>query len=226
MDSVDVFENNGEPPLLRSSHTMSKTQIAYLLAGIAIGLRLASDWIFRQGGPFSYQLVQAFFLLLAIAFLAPQWHEVFLAKGRFRSALKIALWAAPIGLLMGIGDAILSYGRLYWPSWNQIILPIANNLFFPAVEELEFRGFALSWLFKKKIGKPLVIALIVTISSLAHAHRFWVIDLRAWFFVIALNLFWTWLVARTQCLWGGYIAHSLWNIFVGLPLYGLGINIR
>lgn len=160
---------------------MSKTQIAYLLAGIAIGLRLASDWIFRQGGPFSYQLVQAFFLLLAIAFLAPQWHEVFLAKGRFRSALKIALWAAPIGLLMGIGDAILSYGRLYWPSWNQIILPIANNLFFPAVEELEFRGFALSWLFKKKIGKPLVIALIVTISSLAHAHRFWVIDLRAWF---------------------------------------------
>ncbi len=206
--------------------TNSRVALAYALGGLAIALRMLSDWIFPRGGPLAYQLLQGGLLLGALLLLAPGLDRVFVKGGETRRALKIALWCAPAGLLIGLVDALISYGRPAWPSPDQLLVPIANNLFFPAVEELEFRGFALSWFLRKKVPVPASIAAITILSALAHAHRFWSIDPRAWFFLLALNLFWTLIVARTRSLWGGYAAHAAWNIFVLLPELGLGTNLR
>lgn len=200
--------------------------IAYTLAGVAIVLRLASDWIFPGGGPFLYQLLQAFLLLVALLFLWQHLETVFLRGGQTRLAIKIGLLGIPLGLMFGFGSARLEYVRPLWPSPAQLGFMVANNIFFSAVEELEFRGFLLSWLGKRKLSPVLIVLLVTTLAALAHAHRFWQGDIRSIAFTIAANAWWTWLVYRTRSIWGAWIAHSTWNIFVLLPVLGSATNIR
>lgn len=203
-----------------------RERIAFTLAGAAIILRMASDWIFPQGGPLTYQIIQAFLLLLAIIFIRQRLDLIFLRGGRIQLAIKLALLGIPLGLIFGLGDAWMEYGHPLWPSITQLIILVANNLFFPAVEELEFRGFLFSWLLRRNISPRSVILIVSILSALAHAHRFWQFDIRSIVFTISVNVWWTWIVYRTRSLWGAWIAHATWNISVLLPVLGSKVNIR
>ena len=191
--------------------------IAFVLAGTAIILRMLSDWIFPNGGPLNYQFLQAFLLFIALIFIWKHLEIVFLRGGNMRSAIRIGLLGIPLGFLFGLGGAWLEYGKPQWGSLSQIFFMVLNNLFFSAVEELEFRGFLMSWLRRRNISPILVIMIVTLIAALVHWHRFLQGDVRSIIITIAVNAWWTWLVYRTKSLWGGWIAHATWNIFVLLP---------
>ncbi len=210
---------------MRSTNEVHK-RTAFTLAGMAIVLRMASDWIFPQGGPLPYQLLQALLLLLALIFLRHSLDLIFLRGGQKQLAIRIGLLGIPLGLIVGLGTAWFEYGRPLWPSFIQMALLIANNLFFSAVEELEFRGFLLSWFSRRNMAPRIVILVVAVLATLAHAHRFLQFDIRSIAFTLAVNVWWTWIVYRTRSLWGAWVAHATWNIFVLLPVLGSGINIR
>lgn len=176
--------------------------MAFILAGAAIILRMASDWIFPRGGPLTYKIIQAFLLLLAIILIRQPLELIFLRGGRTQLAIKIGLLGIPLGLIFGFGDAWIEYGRPLWPGFSQLIIPVANNLFFPAVEELEFRGFLYSWLSRRNISPRSIILIVSILATLAHAHRFWQFDTRSIVITFAVNIWWTWIVYRTHSLWG------------------------
>lgn len=199
--------------------------VAYSLGLAAVALRLLSDWLFPRGGPLWYQIVQCALLVIALPFL-PRLDEVFLSASLLSTSIRLGLLGIPLGFFFGIVDAYLEYGHPIWPSLLQALGPIANNLFFSAVEELEFRGFLLSFLLKLGIRVRNAFTITVLIAFLAHAHRLWHPDLRALVFTLVLNVWWTWLVVRTRSLLSAWIAHASWNIFVVLPELGMGINIR
>ncbi len=55
----------------------NRVRIVFILAGAAIFLRMASDWIFPLGGPLTYQIIRASLLLLAIIFIRQLWNLFF-----------------------------------------------------------------------------------------------------------------------------------------------------
>ena len=199
--------------------------VAYFLGLAALGLRLLSDWFFPAGGPLWYQILQCALLITALPFL-PRLDEVFLSGGLLSASIRLGFLGIPLGLFFGLGDAFMEYGHPSWPSFLQTLGPIINNLFFSAVEELEFRGFLLSFLLKLRIHVRAAFTFTVLMALVAHAHRLWHPDLRALAFTLALNAWWTWLVLRTRSLFGAWVAHASWNIFVVLPELGRGGNIR
>ena len=56
----------------------TREKVSFSLAGIAVLLRMASDWLFPNGGPLWYQIVQAIFLGLALVGLWPRLEVVYL----------------------------------------------------------------------------------------------------------------------------------------------------
>ncbi len=198
----------------------------FALGGVAVLLRMASDWLFPRGGPLPYQLAQAAFLALGLALLWPRRERVFLAGGDLRASLRGALWAVPLGLAGGAALAYLRFHALLWPGPGQLLPPLANNLFFSAVEELEFRGFFLGWLTRRGVRPWRAIPLVALTHTLAHVHRLWSGDVAALAVTLAVTLWWTWLVVRTKSLWGAYAAHFAWNVLVLLPQLGSGLNLR
>ncbi|MFQ6104013.1 MAG: CPBP family intramembrane glutamic endopeptidase [Candidatus Glassbacteria bacterium] len=206
--------------------TSKRERLAFIFAAFAIILRMASDWIFATGGPLPYQLLQAFFLFISILILRHDLEVIYLRGGQIRLSIKWGLLAIPLGFIFGLGDAFLSYGRPLWPDLPEFCFMAANNVFFSAVEELEFRGFLLLWLMRKKISPTLIILIVALVASLAHSHRFLEFDIRSIVITIAVNAYWTWIVYRTRCIWGAWVAHATWNIFVLLPILGTSNNIR
>lgn len=208
------------------SRLAARRALAFGLAGAALALRLASDWLFREGGPLTYQLAQALLLAAGLLVLAPAHEVVFLRGGEFRRSVQLGLVAAPLGLAAGLGDALMELGGPRWPSPAAAVLPIANNLFFSAIEELEFRGFLLAWLLARRVRPALALVIVAALATLAHVHRLWAGDVRAVAFTAGLAAWWTWIALRTRSLWGAWVAHALWNVFVLLPELGLGRNLR
>jgi membrane protease YdiL (CAAX protease family) len=72
---------------------------------------------------------------------------------------------------MGMGMAWLRLGGPQWPTLGQTISPIANNVFFTAVEELEFRGFLLSFLLRAGMRSTGAVWLQAIVHTLTHIHR-------------------------------------------------------
>jgi membrane protease YdiL (CAAX protease family) len=208
-----------------NSNNLARKRIAFGLAWIAIILRMASDWIFPGGGPLYYQLIQAFFLLLAIAFL---WHElevIFLKGGNVKSSIHRGLWAIPFAIIGGLLLAYAKFGGPQLPTLAGALALIANNLFFPVVEELEFRGFFLSWLLEKRITPVYAIWLAAVVHLIAHIHLF--LQGNYLMAVVTLLVF-VWygsITVKTKSLWGAMIAHSSVDIFGFLPSAGSGTDI-
>ncbi|MFQ6094174.1 MAG: lysostaphin resistance A-like protein [bacterium] len=203
----------------------SKRRLALTFASVAIVLRMAGDWFFPAGGPLHYQLVQAIFLFFSILIL---WHHlemIYLRGGHLKLSILWGLLGIPAGLIFGLGDAWLSFGKPLWPDLSRLGFMVGNNLFFSAVEELEFRGFLLFWLFPKKISPTLVILIVALVASLAHSHRLLDFDIRSILITFAVNAWWSWIVCRTRCIWGAWVAHATWNIFVLLPVLGTVYNV-
>jgi membrane protease YdiL (CAAX protease family) len=203
-----------------------RANLGFTLGGVAVILRLASDWLFSQGGPFPYQLAQAALLALGLAVIWPRRDLVFVAGGDSRASLRRGLWAVPLGLVVGLVSARLRFGTLLWPGPGQLPVPLANNVFFCAVEELEFRGFFLGWALRRGLRPSWAIGVVAVTHTLAHMHRFWNADVVAIASTLAVTLWWTWLVARTRSIWGGYLAHLVWNVLLLLPELGGGVMIR
>ncbi len=61
-----------------------RNSMSFGLAGLAILLRIASDWLFPGGGPLPYQMLQAVLLIAALGVLHPNLDGVFLRGGRVR----------------------------------------------------------------------------------------------------------------------------------------------
>ena len=147
---------------------------------------------------------------------------VFLKGGDPRKAISVGLLILPVGLLAGLGIAFVQLGGPHWVSLGQAMTIIANNFFFPAVEELEFRGFLLGWMVHHKMRLSLAIWLVAAIHALAHPH-YLLQGNYVFFFAILLVFAWLgWVTIRYKSLWGAYIAHAVWNIALFLPL----ANIR
>ncbi len=202
--------------------TAGRERLAFGLAAIAILLRLASDWVFPAGGPFGYQLLQAVLLLLAVIALSPHLEVIFLRNGNARGSIREGLLAVPLGLLMGLGLSWLRFGGLHGPTFDQAVGVVANNLFFPAVEELEFRGFMLAWLVSRKTPPVIAIWLVAILHVLAHPHYIWQGSYLNLATALLLFAWFGWLTLRTRSLWGAYVAHAASNIFLFLPVIGSG----
>lgn len=85
-----------------TSQPMLRQQLGFGLAGIAILLRMSSDWLFAEGGPLPYHLVQASLLMLALAAIWSHREIVFLKGGRVRRAVLEGSLAIPLGLVLGV----------------------------------------------------------------------------------------------------------------------------
>lgn len=209
--------------ILKSS---PRVTLAFSLAGIAIVLRMASDWLFPTGGPLPYQLAQATCLTLALVALWPNLSIVFLQGGDTRSAIQQGLLAIPLGLSVGLGWAWLRFGGPQWPTFDQLTGPIASNVFFTAVEELEFRGFLLAWLLRRGLSPTAALWLQAIIHTLAHIHRLWQGDFLSLAMTLLVTAWFGWLTYRTRSVWGAWVAHLSWNLGILLPELGTGLNIR
>ena len=207
------------------SGTLNRKRVALGLAGVAIILRMGSDWIFPKGGPLYYQGIQAGLLLLAVLCLWPRLDTVFLTGGRFKSSIREGLLAVPISLVAGLAVSWFLFGGPKWPTLAQAAIVIGNNLFFPMVEELEFRGFFLSWTLERGVSPSLAIWLVAVMHLVAHMHLFWQHN---WILAGTTLLLFVWfgsLTVRTRNLWGAFVAHASANIFMFLPTIGSGIDI-
>lgn len=207
-------------------NSSTRRTVAFAFAGVAIALRMASDWLFPTGGPLPYQLAQAACLSLALLILWPDLSLVFLLGGENRRAIREGLAALPLGLAVGVGWALLRFGGPQWPSVEQTIGPVAGNIFFTAVEELEFRGFLLAWLLKRGFSSGAAIGLQAVIHTLAHSHRIGQGDLLSLAVTLLVTLWFGSLALRTRSLWGAWAAHLSWNIGILLPELGAGLNVR
>ena len=190
----------------------TRGKMAFGFAALAILLRLASDWLFSKGGPFPYQMLQAILLVLALVMLRYHLDAVFLKDGQHKQSIREGLLALPLGLLLGLGSAWISQGGLQLPPLDLAIVVIANNLFFPAVEELEFRGFLLGWLSQRKLSPMLAVFLVAILHMLAHPHYLWEGNYISALSVLLAGLWWGSMTLRTRSLWGAYFAHALFNI--------------
>jgi membrane protease YdiL (CAAX protease family) len=217
-------------PAMKTDHEPSlpvgkyREMAAFVVAGLVILLRLTSDWLFAQGGPLWYQGVQAALLVVAVLLLWPSLGRVFLKGGDNKASIKEGLIAVPLGIAFGLLGAFALYHGLTPPSTDQALTVIGNNLFFPAVEELEFRGFMLAWLLGKNVSPGKAIVITVLIHVLAHPHRAW--NGQYYMLVLSLIVF-LWygsLVVRTRSLWGAYVTHASFNIFGFLPTVSHGMR--
>lgn len=198
--------------------------VAFATAGVAIALRLASDWIFPQGGPLWYQGIQAALLAIAIVLIWFRADLIFLKGGNTIASVKEGLLGIPLGLAFGLLGAWWMFRGLAIPVPDQVITVVANNLFFPAVEELEFRGFLLGWLLSRKVPATVAIVAAAALHVLAHPHWYWSGE---YFMIVLSSALFLWygsLVVRTRSLWGAYVAHATSNIFGFLPLVAHGYN--
>ena len=200
----------------------SREKIGFGLGWVAILLRLASDWIFSSGGPLAYQLLQAAFLALGIACLWPNVHAVFLTNGRHLPSIREGLVALPVGLVLGTVTAYTRFGALQWPTIGQTIAPIADNVFFTAVEELEFRGFLLALLLRLGVRSPTAVWLQAIVHTLAHTHRLWQGYYLSLVGTLLITMWLGSLALRTRSLWGPWVAHLSWNVAILLPELGTG----
>jgi hypothetical protein len=187
-------------------------KLAASLAVTAILLRLASDWLFKHGGPGWFELAQALLLAAAVLALAPRLDLVYLKGGEVRQSIRTGLIALPLGVLAGVLVALAQHGTLKLPTLHQAVPVIAANLFFPAVEELEFRGFALSWALRRGMPAARAIWVIAAVHTLAHWH--WFKNGSTGMLLASLLLF-VWfgrIVLRTRSMYGAYVAHAAANI--------------
>jgi membrane protease YdiL (CAAX protease family) len=199
--------------------------VAFGIAAIAILLRMLSDWLFATGGPLSYQLLQVVLLLLALLILRPRLEIVFLRTGQTKQSIRDGALAIPLAFLGGLIFAYMRFGRPQWPTFNNAMVMIANNLFFPVVEELEFRGFFLAWLLGRKISPTLAVWLTAIMHLFAHVHLFWQGNFLMVCITLLVFVWYGWLTLRTRSLWGAFVAHTSVNIFSFLPTTGSGIDI-
>ena len=204
-------------PVKISGWARHREVAAFTLAGLAILLRMASDWLFAQGGPLWYQGIQAALLVIAIALIGPRLDLIFLKGGNNRASIREGLLAVPLGLAFGLLGAFALYGGLTLPSLDTAAVVIGNNLFFPAVEELEFRGFMLAWLLHRKISPGIAIALTAIVHVVAHPHWAWSGQYYMLVISLAVFLWYGSIVVRTHSLWGAYVAHASFNILGFLP---------
>ena len=156
-------------------------------------------------------------LSIALVLLSPDREIVFLRGGENRLSIKGGVLAFPMGMLAGLGIAFSQSSGLQWPDPGQAVAMITNNLFFPAVEELEFRGFLLGWMVRNRIQPSLAIWLVAIIHTLAHPHYLWQGNYVSFVGIFFLTAWFGWLTIRTHSLWGAYIAHALWNISFFIP---------
>jgi membrane protease YdiL (CAAX protease family) len=202
-----------------------RKRVAFGLAGAAIILRMASDWIFPNGGPLYYQAIQAGLLLLAIILLWQQLETVFLKGGNVKSSVLAGLLAIPFGIIGGLAIAWTRFGGVQWPTLAQAAILIGNNLFFPVVEELEFRGFFLSWMLEKRVSSGYAVWLVAGIHLLAHIHLFLQHNYTMVVITLLVFVWYGFITVRTRSLWGAVIAHASVNIFGFLPSAGSGTDI-
>ena len=163
-------------------HTREK--MAFGIAALAVLLRFASDWLFASGGPLPYQMLQA----------------ILLGSALFKRSVREGLLALPLGLFLGFGSAWMSQGGLQPPPLDMAVVVIANNLFFPAVEELEFRGVLLGWLSRTKLSPMLAVFFVAILHMLAHPHYLWEGNYISALSVLLAGLWWGSVTLRTRSL--------------------------
>jgi len=208
-----------------NNHNIIRKRAAFGFAGVAIVLRMASDWIFPNGGPLYYQAIQAGLLLAAIILIWQQLETIFLKGGNIKSSVREGLLAIPFGIIGGLAIAWTLFGGPQWPTLTQAAILIGNNLFFPVVEELEFRGFFLSWMLEKRVSPGYAVWLVAVIHLLAHIHLFLQGNYVMAAVTLAVFVWYGYTTIRTRSLWGALIAHAAVNIFGFLPSAGSGTDI-
>lgn len=192
------------------------------LAAIAIVLRLASDWVFPAGGPLWYELTQWLLLVTAVFALGSRKHLAFVAGGDTRASIRAGLRFVPYLIVVAICLLILRHGELHWPGAAALALVIANNLFFPAVEELEFRGFFLGCLVARSVPAMYAVWLVAFVHLLAHLHWFREGNVPMLVLSLALFVLYGRIAVRTKSVVGSYVAHAAVNTigFTALSLIG------
>ncbi|MDP1907023.1 MAG: CPBP family intramembrane metalloprotease, partial [Hyphomicrobium sp.] len=92
---------------------------------------------------------------------------------------------------------------------------IAIGIGAPLSEELLFRGFLFSGLAKSRLGLVGTSILTAVLWTALHAGYsiFGLIE------VLAIGLYFSWLLVRTGSLWVPMFCHAVYNTVIGLALY-------
>lgn len=199
-----------------------RTRLGYSLGGCAIALRLLSDWVFPSGGPLWYQLVQGALLAAAVIIMRHDLSKIYLKGGDDRRGVYMALMFLPFGLILGILYSLMLYGSVVLPDAQAWILMVGNNLFFPLVEELEFRGYFLSAVTTSGVNGGWANLLQATIHTFAHAHYFFEGNTANILLTFVVFLWLGFIVLKTKSLLGAWIGHASYNIALFTFLIGSG----
>jgi len=199
-----------------------RTRLGYSLGGCAIALRLLSDWIFPLGGPLWYQLVQGALLAGAVVVMRRDLSKIYLKDGDDRRGVYMALMFIPFGVILGIGYSLMLYGSVVLPSTQAWIFMVGNNLFFPLVEELEFRGYFLSAVTTSGVSGGWANLLQAAVHTFAHAHYFFQGNITIILLTFGVFLWLGFIVLKTKSLLGAWIGHASYNIALFTFLIGSG----
>lgn len=201
-----------------------ESKLGYGLGGCAIVLRLVSDFVFSSGGPLWFQLIQAALLVAAVFVMRNHLSRIYLTGGNNKPGVRMALSVVPIALALSIGFALFRYGTIILPSAQTWIILVGNNLFFPLVEELEFRGYLLSAFTTAGLNGKWANLLVASIHTFAHAHYFFQGNITSIVLTFAIFLWLGNIVLKTRSLLGAWVGHASYNIILFTFLIGFGYN--
>ncbi len=100
------------------------------------------------------------------------------------------------------------------PSMEHVLLVIANNLFYPLVEEIEFRDFLLGFLRMSNMRLLRSVFVQSLFFLLAHHRYIWQQDWISFPFVFVSAFIYGYGTLRSETLLGAYIVHAASNIIL------------
>ncbi len=94
------------------------------------------------------------------------------------------------------------------------MLVVANNLFYPLVEEIEFRGFFLGFLKMRGLRSGLSVLAQASLFLLAHHKYIWQQNWVSFIVVFVSALIFGFGTIRSRTILGAYIVHAASNILI------------
>lgn len=159
------------------------------------------------------QIVELVLILGAVYLAGASRGEFFISSENF---VKSFLFSLPIliWILLFVVFNILYLNVLETPPVDFALFVIANNLFYPPVEEIEFRGFLLGFLQIAGLNSALSVLAQALLFLLAHHRYLWQQDWISFPFVFVSALVYGVGTIKSKTILGAYAVHAVNNILL------------
>jgi len=198
---------------------------AILTSGLFSGdlLRLFKETVATPQGialaKFSESILRVIPILVLMPVMGFDWRSMYLAAGKVRFWLPIAIAAVVVFPALAYVPLSSSQPRVLdklLPLWPWILLFVLSNGF---MEELLYRGVFLKR-YEPFLGKGLSIILTAIVFALMHTQVTYAAQMIQFLvIVLVLSLFWGILIQKTDSLWGAVLFHAAGDCLIIFGAY-------